>query len=408
MAKKALVLSVKPLDPHEIEKAKKRMEWLMGFMIVRYHFVYQILAMMTKECIEHYDTMGVMVLSGGQFKLVYGPRFVNSLKDEYLTYVMYHEIMHLALHHCTLRKFDLHELGNIAHDLAVNELIPIVKGSCEPPMENGKLMGTFVSEFKKIPQFSDIKEKQTAEWYYDYLRKKMKEQEQAGSGKKGNQSGNKPGKGFDDHGGWSENEVADEKVRAKIDEIAKSDTWGTMSATDKEMILAAQTRKINWRNILRQFYGNMIWHDREATRKRPNRRTGLIHPGSKKLSVDRHLVVVDTSGSIDSELLAQFLSTINQMTDYVPIDLMQCDCDITEEPRPFDRRRREFGFKGRGGTDFQPIMDIADERKYKSVVILTDGVASACSQPHARVVWVLPDGCKPPVEWGMRVLMTRY
>jgi predicted metal-dependent peptidase len=391
------------MDERSIAQAAKRMEWLMGFMIVRYHFVYQILALMTKECVPKYDTMGVAVLSGGQFKLVYGPDFVNSLSDAHLTYVMYHEVLHLALHHCTHRKFDLHELGNIAHDLAVNELIPINPGSCEPPMKDGKLMGIFVSELKKMKEYSDIKEKQTAEWYYDYLRKKQKEQAAAGGNGK-----DQSGKQFDNHGGWSENEVADEKIRAKIDEIAKSNTWGNVGSVEKELILAAQTRRINWRNILRQFYGNMVWHERESTRKRPNRRTGLIHPGAKKIQLDRHLVVVDTSGSIDSDLLAQFLSIINQMTDFVPIDIMQCDCEVTEPPRPFDRRRKEFTFKGRGGTSFQPIMDMVDERHYKSVVILTDGEAAECSQPHAKVVWVLPEGKKPPVEWGMKVIMSRH
>lgn len=219
------------------------------------------------------------------------------------------------------------------------------------------------------------------------------------------------GKRYPDRRSWVKlsNTIKYMIIRAKINEIVKSDTWGSMSAIDKEMIIAAQTRKINWHNILRQFYGNLIWYDREATRKRPNRRTGLIHPGSKKMSVDRHLVVVDTSGSIDSELLAQFLSVINQMTDYVPIDFMQCDCDIVEKPRPFDRRRREFEFKGRGGTDFQPIIDVVDECNYKSVVILTDGEASVCKQPlYSRVVWVLPEGSRPPVEWGMRVVILRY
>jgi len=115
----------KELDPREIDKAMKRMDWIVGFMIVRYHFVYQILAMTTKKCINGYSTMGVRVLGSGHFELVYGPEFVNSLKDEALTYILYHEILHLALHHCTSREFSNRAIGNLADDLAVNELIPI-------------------------------------------------------------------------------------------------------------------------------------------------------------------------------------------------------------------------------------------------------------------------------------------
>jgi predicted metal-dependent peptidase len=411
--KKQIVLVVKELDPREIDKAKKRMEWIVGFMIVRYHFVYQILAMMTKECAPSYSTMGVTVLGGGQFKMIYGPEFVNSLSDEALTYVLYHEILHLALHHCTSRKFDDPELGNMATDLAVNELIPVVPGSCEPPKNpDGSISGCHVSVLKKQPKFSDIQEKQTSEWYYDYLRRKQKEMNDKGKGSSGSGDGKQDpqsGKdGFDDHGGWKQDEVADEKVRAKIDEIAKNTLWGDVGGAEKELILAAQRKRINWRNILRQFYGNQVWHEREGTRKRPNRRTGYIHPGERKIQLDRHLVAVDTSGSIDSDLLAQFLATINQMTDYVPIDIMQCDCGVTDTPRPFDRRKPQYEFKGRGGTDFQPIMDTANERRYKSVVILTDGQASECSRPKARVVWILPEGLNPPVDWGMKIHMSRH
>jgi predicted metal-dependent peptidase len=443
-----VVIEQKEIDPRVIEQAKKRMEWIIGFMVIRYHFVYQILGIMTKLCIPYMGTMGVRVLGGGRVQLAYDPEFVNSLKDEELTYILFHETLHIALHHCTTRNFDDHNLGNIATDLAVNEIIAIEKGTCEPPVIEGKLTGCFVSEFKK--SYKDLKEKETAEYYYDYLREKQKQQQKQkkqkgepgdgkGNGEPGDGKGNGKGEpdltgddsnpsdgqgqakkvqkgkggkdktqGFDDHGGWKEDEVSDEIIRGKVNEIAKCDTWGNLGGAEKELILAAQTRRVNWRNLLRQFYGNMIWHEKESTRKRPNRRTGLIHPGTRKIQVDRHLVVVDTSGSVGSDLLAQFLATINQMTEYVPIDLMQCDCEITEPPRPFDSKQKEFKFSGRGGTCFQPIMDLVNERHYKSVVILTDGEAAECTEPKARVVWVLPEGHKPPVEWGMRVIMTRH
>jgi predicted metal-dependent peptidase len=395
-------LELRVVDERELALAEKRMGWAMGFMVVRYHFVYQILGIMNKHSSLATETMGVWVGSGGTFELRYNPLFVNGLSDPALTYVFYHEVLHLALHHCTHRNFDNKEIANIAHDLAANELIPITPGSCEPPRHaDGSLCGTFVSEFKKVKEFSDILEKQTSEWYYDYLMKKAK----AGGGKgKGKQSG----KRIDDHDGWSANEVADEKVRAKIDEIAKGDLWGDVGGAERELILAAQQKKINWRNILRQFYGQYMSPDRESTRKRPNRRTDYVHPGERRLMVDRHLVAVDTSGSIDSDLLAEFLATINQMTDYVPIDLMQCDCGVTDTPRPFDRRRCQFEFKGRGGTNFDPIMQIVNDRRYKSVVILTDGQASECLKPNAQVVWVLPAGNEPPVPWGKRIHMSRH
>ena len=415
--KNALEVLKKPLDPRIMTAAGQRVDWMVSFLIIRYHFVHQILGMMVKNPKAHFTTMGVSVEPGGRFVLWYDPEWVLELKDEELTYVFYHEILHLALHHCTSRRFDLHHLGNIACDLAVNELIPIQSGSCEPPKKDGKITGCIVSELKKMKEYSDIEEKKSAEWYYDYLRKKNKENGGCDGdcknckGKEDKDSPkNKPGNlcgSFDNHDGWGDDEVADERVRAKINEISKSDTWGNVSAADKELIMAAQTRKINWRNILRRFYGNQVSNDREGTRKRPNRRTGYIHPGSKKVQVDKHLVAIDTSGSVDSDLLSQFLATINQMVDYVPIDVMQFDCQKTQDPRPWDRRKHEFTFLGRGGTDFNPVMEVVAERRYKSVLIFTDGQASPPVQPAARVVWVMPPGCKAPVSWGLEVIMEK-
>ena len=392
----AFAMPMKDCDPVVIADAKARLEWAMGFMTIRYKFVYQILGMMVKTCRSEINSMGVRVLDCGKFELVFNPHFVMKIKDAQLTWVLYHEISHLVLHHCTLRKFDDHDIGNYAHDFAVNELIPTVVNSCE------RIPGTLsVSEWQKLPDFADIKEKQTAEWYYDYLMRKIKE----GKIKLVPRAGY-----LGDHSGWKQDGIADEKIRAKINEIDKTNAWGDLGASEKELILAAQVRKINWRNLLRQFYGNMVWHEREATRKRPNRRTGYIHPGDKKIHVDRHLVAVDTSGSIDSDLLEQFLAVVNQMTEVVPIDIMQCDCAVTQKPKPFDKKQAKFDFTGRGGTDFQPIMDLAQAYKYKSVVILTDGCSSECTKaPNvAKVVWVLPEGFNPPVDWGLKVHMARH
>ena len=134
----------------------------------------------------------------------------------------------------------------------------------------------------------------------------------------------------------------------------------------------------------------------------------LIHPGSKRIQVNRHLAEVDTSGSVVSEYLEGFLAVLNQISDYVPLDVGQFDYGQTQEPRPFDRRVKEYKFLGRGGTSFDEVMKIADERHYKSVVILTDGQAEAPPKPKAHVIWVLPSGCNPPVDWGMVVHIERF
>jgi predicted metal-dependent peptidase len=96
------------------------------------------------------------------------------------------------------------------------------------------------------------------------------------------------------------------------------------------------------------------------------------------------------------------------MLDYLDIDLMQFDCTTQEEPKPFGQHRKQFEFKGRGGTSFTPVMEAVVKGRYRSVSILTDGQADAPQKPNAQVLWVMPEGCNPPVDWGRVVTIEKY
>jgi predicted metal-dependent peptidase len=409
-----------PLDPEKIYQANKRFEWLVTFMICRFKFVHTMLGMMTKIPNNHAETMGVMVTPDGKFQLHYNPIWTLELSDAELTYVFQHEVLHLALHHCTRRALSTdpkeRNLCNVAHDLAVNELI-VENDACQkprhkkdddenvPPLyKKGDLSGCFVSELKKEKEYADIEPRQTAEWYYDYLKSKQKKQGGDGEGE------GQPGSGsFDDHGKWGEHELADEKISLKISDIDQQNLWGDLSAGEKELILAAQVRKINWRSFIRNWVGNIVWRDRIPTRKKPNRRTGMIHPGFKKSYTELGLVTGDTSGSVGADLLAQYVGVLNQLIETVPFDFAQVDAGVTEKPHRYDRRRDKVEFKGRGGTDFQPIIDMIDNGGYRWAIIMTDGECSAPTKPkRAQVLWVLPPNHNPPCEWGGRVHLQRH
>ena len=430
-------------------QAEKRLEWLCSFTIIRYRFVHEILMMMNKHTDIMCPTMGVRVIGTG-FDLAYNPNFFMQLQDPEAMYVFSHECFHLVLHHCTRRKFDDHVLGNIAQDLAVNELIEEQAGSCERPkvfIKNDKskkleekLMGCFVEELEKEPMFKGILKKQSAEWYYDFLKErlpkmtiKIKVRGQGGGEGKDKEKGEGDGKGdkekqkdksqtgsgsqeitieiCDEHGGWDKtNEIADEIIRAKVEEMMRSNKWGDLSAGTVETIMAAQKPEINWRRYVRAWAGNLVWREREVTVKRPNRRTGFKHPGFKKIHVDRILLAIDTSGSIGSEELAQFLREMNRIQELTPIDVMQFDAAVTTQPRQYDKKREKFDFKGRGGTSFQPVMDTAQKFRYKGLIILTDGQAEApIKPPSTRVLWALTNpAMNPPVDWGQRVWIKRH
>ena len=392
----------KPVDPVLVARARARFEeWLIPFMIIRFNFVHHILGVMDKIASSSCETMGVRVLSDGRIQLHYSPVWIEELTDAQLTFVMYHEVGHIILHHCTLRKFPDSDVGNIATDLAVNEIVPVINGSCEPPKDkDGNLTGCFVSEFKKNPLYKDMESDQCAEYYYDFLRKK---------GLKGAPKYVL----IDDHKGWDENEFADMKVTAKIAEIDQCDLWGDVGGVAKELIKAAQTRRINWVQLLKIWFGNQITSRRTTTRKRPNKKFGYDYPGYKKARSDKWLVGFDTSGSTwEAGLLCQFLDILTRVhKDGFPLDYMQFDAEVQDGPHAWDRAGISLEFKGCGGTNFQPLIDLVDKQGYKGVIILTDGEASAPTQPkQARVVWCMPVGKTRPegVTWGDVVHIQPY
>lgn len=389
--------------PTKYRSFEERWEWIITFMVLEDMFVHSMLMMMEKRPTTSIPTMGVSV-EDASLILFYNPIFINSLSDSELRYVVTHEIYHVALHHCTVRRpEDLKQQGiwNKAADLAINSLIP---ESADRAMPKGKNKGLKPKDF-------GFEEKLSMEQYLQLLRDKNDDgSDGAGGvyGSSGGEGGDKDGKGqgFDDHGGWRESEIVKEIIRNKIEQLATSErAWGNMPGDVKAMILAAQKSKVDWRKLLRHFLGLLPSSRQQSTFTKPNRRYGWPYCGSKRLHVDRKLVAIDTSGSIGDDELAQFLVEVNKLAEIQPVDLQLFDHQLQGKCKPFEKKHAHYEFTGRGGTSFTPVFQYAEEHRYQSLIILTDGAAEAPPRP-ARVrdiLWVLTGGGNPPVDWGRRV-----
>lgn len=415
----------------EYTSTAERWEWLISSILLDDMFVHEILMIMDKTPSKKIPTMGVH-MKDSRIILHYNLDFVKALTDAEVRYVLKHETLHVALHHVTSRLPEdpkERDLWNIAADLAINCLIS-ESATCKAPRIKDDKGEEIVTA--QLPKTYGFPERLSMEQYVQLLREKMKNEGQGqgsgggkGKGQSGqSQSGQGQGQGdgdekgeggsnsqsntpiLDDHSGWNESEIGDEQIRQKIEQMANSSqSWGSMSADVKEQIIAAQKSKVPWTKILKHFVGNLISHKRTPTFKRPNRRFGYPFSGTKRACSDRKLVAIDTSGSIGSDDLAQFLTEMNKLAEIQPVDLALFDADITQQPRPFDKKHIHYDFSGRGGTDFEPICKLASERKYHSLIILTDGYAPEPPYPEGvkDVIWVLtPDG-KCPVTWGRQV-----
>ncbi len=190
----------------------------------------------------------------------------------------------------------------------------------------------------------------------------------------------------------------DDSLRqTQINELIERTTdWGTLPGDIVEQIQASTRAKIDSRMAFQGFKSNLFSANRVLTRMRPNRRTGFQQMGSRRRIEARLLLAVDCSASIDNETLGRFFATVNRLfrDGNVQLDVAQFDAKILSLV-PMEHHWPTIEIHGRGGTSFQPVIDLLVEKQrvYDGLMILTDGEAPAPDVPpcHAPILWVCKD-----------------
>ena len=318
-------------------------------------------------------TMAVGVIRRVDLALYYNPDFVEKLSSTELRSVLKHEALHILLHHLTRAKhFAYNPRGyNIAADCAINCHIEGLPDGCLYPSQFG------------------LDSNQSSEYYYEKLKKEAEEHggdfDQVIDGK---------GDTVDDHSMWDDfdDDIIEEKVRNIAEKAIKEQEkkgWGNISGNLAGQIIAANKPVVNWKKEARWFINKLVMMGRRSTRMRPNRRYGMVQPGSKRNYTSRLLVAFDTSGSVSDTQLEYFATELNGMIDHVQVDFVQFDTKIHGKPESYSKRAGKIAIKGRGGTCFAPVIHLADEEKYDGLVIFTDGYAPFPAKPKTRVMWAV-------------------
>ena len=116
--------------------------------------------------------------------------------------------------------------------------------------------------------------------------------------------------------------------------------------------------------------------------------------GSRYDFTTRLLVAVDVSGSMSNEDIRLGFSLVNRFFKYgiEHIDALAFDTQVQGEALTLKRARREVVVTGRGGTDFNAVMDYVDSHPgYDGVIIFTDGIAPVPRPPRVQripLLWV--------------------
>ncbi len=179
-----------------------------------------------------------------------------------------------------------------------------------------------------------------------------------------------------------------------------------------------------WEQVLRTQLARSLSHEPELSWSRPSRsylanqgRSGAHHrmpfePGtSPSRAVPRLVLVVDVSGSIDDELKQRFAREIESITRRLAagITLVVGDDRVqrVESFLPGRSRLSDIQFKGRGGTDFTPLLEEAGRHHPDIIVVLTDLDGPARYQPRCPVLWAVSQAFALAVQpFGRKLVLS--
>jgi len=252
--------------------------------------------------------------------VMYNPKFIETLSDRELNFVVLHEALHKVFQHMSLWRKLWKEhpmLANMSADYVVNYTI------YEADQSNSIISIPSSALFDK--KYAGMTTKQV----FDLLKKDMDKGDD-GQGK---------GEGHDSHDwegaeGMSEEEV--KETAKQIDQALRQGEIirGKMQGNKNRSIDQLLEPKVNWREQLREFVNATCKNKDKTSWKRPHKRflgQDIYMPSLIGETVGKIVVGIDTSGSIGDKELNEFLSEVVGICDDVSpesIELIYWDYDV--------------------------------------------------------------------------------
>jgi predicted metal-dependent peptidase len=339
----------------------------------------------------------------------YGRKFVKDLSEAELMFVVAHENYHKMYRHLTTWKklHDIdHKLANRACDYVINlqlrnldsseKLIAMPK--YKDGLMRGKPMGLVDSRFANM----------NAKQVFDILRE---EQEEGGGG---GGDGDGEGEGFDDHDWGEAKDMTEEEKKELERDIDQAIRQGIIAAKragegagglDRELTELLEP-KVNWREVLRDFVKATCNAKDKSSWRKVNRRflSGDVYmPSLVGEKIGSITIAIDTSGSIGSEEMSEFLSEVKAIAEEVnpsQVDLLYWDCEVAGhevyEGSAVSDIINATKPRGGGGTSPSCVSEYMKEKNMKPecIVVLTDGYVGDDwgTEWNAPVLWCIVGG----------------
>lgn len=330
--------------------------------------------------------------------IFYNPDFLHSLSAPQQDGLLLHEVLHAALLHVLRRGVRDAWKWNIAADIVVNGIIS--QQSCFELPEGG-IRDTELENFSVEEIYELLQQQKECNHCLnnpDLLETSLQGEE--GKNSVGEQ-GLRPMRPNQSEGLLSEAKKAQleshwRNAMQQAAVIARTTSQGTLPAGIERELGALDTAQLDWRSYLWRYLVKTPTDYTGFDRRFIGRGLYLENLEGESVKV---YVAVDTSGSIDNQLLKMFLSEVNGILNSYPhleCELYYADADVygayelnpdSDIPKP----------QGGGGTSFVPFFDkvIAswDGMTTGVCVYLTDGYGDfPNTTPELPVLWVVTPG----------------
>lgn len=359
------------------------------YLILHEEYYGKLLLNMRREYTKRVPSLGVSVTD--KINLYINEDYLKSVTFMQLVGTLKHECLHIIMGHIE-RNLELtgsnnvQAISNMAADCAINQIIPEI-------YNDQAFYEQLISPetLKSITQNPNILDKETFEYYYQFLKEtsdKIKQQLQ------NLQS-------VDSHEMWEESDNAQlvkEIIKDVLERTASSCSPGNIPGEVTDAIRRLSKPTVNWKQQLRRFCHRLISVNKKQSRNKRNRRFGLRYPGRRKETTLTLAIATDVSGSVPIQAIEQFFGEIDNIYKYCnQIYLIEADAAVHQviEYKPGIVKN----INGRGGTLYQPALDKAKELDADGIIYFGDGECfDSLVDPKIPVIWAMIEGFKAPTE----------
>ena len=343
-----------------LEKAKSK-------LMLEHPFFGEIASNLT---ITNNNTIAAVNFKGDKLEINYDYLEVLTL-DEIAT-ILANAAMKQLLFHQERSKDKVQYLWDIASDFAINELLA-KNGFSIPPLLN------YSSRFERL----------SAEEIYTIL---LSEQDIT------NQEESEQEKIIEDS---DFNEFLEAIIQKHLKEESLPDGI-------EAYIPSAKRAKISWRELLFRYinyHAKMDYRLFPSNKKHLYRGVALPSIYSDELKI---AVAIDSSASIDTKHLKQFLAELEAIMQTFPhyeIELIECDYKIQRHQRLLPLMPLVTTIKGGGATDFRPVFEHLEQlgEDFRFLIYFSDGDGIYPKKSSIDTLWVLTKENSPP--FGERIVL---